>query len=73
MPRWVVTCPQCAYEFTHTEISAEAFDQADRDPFHVLPKPSGGARTCPNCKTESKFERRQLYYRESAKGQASSS
>ena len=69
MPRWVVTCPNCSKEFTHTEIDRTVLEQSYRDPFGVLPRPSGEKRTCPHCNTESVFEA--LFYREDARGQGS--
>jgi hypothetical protein len=71
MPRWAVTCRNCRREFTYTEIVPNAINEVYRDPFKVLPKPVGGKRTCPHCKTESVFETGDLFYREDARGHAS--
>jgi hypothetical protein len=71
MPRWVVNCPNCSGEFTHTEIDSTMLEQARRDPFGLVPKPSGEKRTCPNCNTESAFNQTDLLYRQDARGPAS--
>jgi endogenous inhibitor of DNA gyrase (YacG/DUF329 family) len=71
MPRWTVKCPKCSHEFTHTEIDARMLQQAYENQYGVLPKPSGGKRTCPSCNVESAFERTDLVYRKDARGQAS--
>jgi hypothetical protein len=74
MPRWMVMCPECDHTFTHTEIEPSIIKQAHLDPFQVLPRPkipSGEKRICPNCKTESVFRSRHLFYREEARGQTS--
>jgi hypothetical protein len=71
MPCWVVTCPECKHTFTHTEIHPFLFELADREHFRVVPKPPGGERTCPNCKTETVFQPHCLFYREDAPGQPS--
>jgi hypothetical protein len=73
MPRWVVTCPNCSHEFTHTEIDSTMLAQGQHDLFGVLPKPSNEKRTCPNCNTESAFCKTDLFYREDARGKGQSS
>jgi hypothetical protein len=65
MPRWVVVCPKCSHEFTHSEIEPTVLWRTH--PFGVLPKPRIEKRVCPKCKTE--FEARQLFYRQDARGQ----
>jgi uncharacterized C2H2 Zn-finger protein len=68
MPRWMLKCPKCSHDFTHTKIEPSIIDEARRDPFGILPKPTfakdGETHTCPGCKTESVFQRRQLFYRD---------
>jgi len=66
MPRWAITCPGCNQKFTHTEIPKEAINQAWRDPFGILPKPTipaaGEKRSCPNCENESVYHPFNLVY-----------
>ena len=68
MPRWILTCPKCSHKFTHTMIEAAIVEEARRDPFRILPRPQmpyiGEARSCPNCKTESLYQRLDLFYSE---------
>ena len=68
MPRWMLKCPKCSHSFTHTEIELAVIEEARRDPFGILPRPmfapDGENHTCPGCKTESVFQRQQLFYRE---------
>jgi hypothetical protein len=68
MPRWMLKCPKCNRSFTHTKIELFLIAEARRDPFGVLPRPTftseGENHTCPSCKTESLFQRQQLFYRE---------
>jgi hypothetical protein len=71
VPRWVVQCPNCLQEFTHSEIDNAMLQEARFDPFGVVPKASGGKRTCPNCKVETDFKPNDLLYRQDARGQAS--
>ena len=50
MPRWIVDCPECGREFTHTLTSELG---SARDPFAFPPKPqlsvNGTELKCPNC------------------------
>jgi endogenous inhibitor of DNA gyrase (YacG/DUF329 family) len=69
MPRWVLTCPNCSHESTHTEIDSTMLEQ--RNPFGVLSKPEGGKTKCPNCNKEFVFAQHDLFYREDARGQPS--
>ena len=66
MPRWVVRCPNCGHTFTHTQIEAAVLDEAYRDPFRIIPKPTmpqeGDKRSCPQCNTESQFQTHHLLY-----------
>ena len=66
MARWVLGCPKCKQDFTHTEIPT---DPAKREIDHFLgvePKPEfpprGLKMECPNCKKTSVFQRYQLIY-----------
>jgi len=70
MPRWVLQCPHCSQEFTHSEIDRAMLEQARLDPFGVVQRPSAGKRTCPNCKEEADFKQYDLIYRADARGQA---
>ena len=62
MPRWVLNCPSCQKEFTHTEIERRSFQD-----YYLEPKPDfpeeGLSVQCPNCKTSSVYHRRHLTYR----------
>jgi hypothetical protein len=66
MPRWMLKCPKCSYNFTHSKIELAVLEEARRDPYGVLPRPTfapdGENHTCPGCKTESVFRRQQLFY-----------
>ena len=68
MPRWMLKCPKCSRDFVHTKIELAAIEEARRDAFRILPKPpfalEGEKQTCPECKTESVFQRHHLFYRE---------
>ena len=63
MPHWILNCPDCKKDFTHSEVKLE------EKPFQALmfpfkPEfPDGGAPLeCPNCKNTSTFQRFQLTY-----------
>ena len=64
MPRWVLGCPGCNKDFTHSEIklSAEPLDPfmwlGDKPEFPV----GGLSLQCPNCKATSTYQRNQLVY-----------
>jgi hypothetical protein len=66
MLSWMLKCPKCSRNFTHTKIEPSIIEEARRDPFGILPKPTfaldGENYTCPGCKTESVFQRQQLFY-----------
>jgi uncharacterized C2H2 Zn-finger protein len=68
MPRWMLKCPRCSYNFTYTKIELAVLEEAHRDPYGVLPRPTfapdGENHICPGCKTESVFQRQQLFYRD---------
>jgi predicted RNA-binding Zn-ribbon protein involved in translation (DUF1610 family) len=63
MPRWIVDCPECGREFTHTLISRLGFA---RDPFASPPKAelsaSGTDLKCPNCGETSTYKGVDLRY-----------
>jgi len=63
MARWVLGCPFCDKEFTHTEIAEPR--RLEDYYFQAKPKfPDGGLRIdCPNCKKASVFQSHQLIYR----------
>jgi endogenous inhibitor of DNA gyrase (YacG/DUF329 family) len=67
MPRWVVNCPECHQEFTHTEIEPHRLESISADllPWPSKPKiPEGGAPLdCPNCKKTSIYTSFHLRYR----------
>jgi hypothetical protein len=67
VPRWVIGCPECGHEFTHSEIDPER-----RPPMTDLfawigDKPKlpeeGVSLACPNCKKMSTYKLYQLTYR----------
>ncbi len=67
MPRWVLGCPNCGEEFTHSEIEPERQPPVI-DPFAWIgdkPEiPGTGVRLkCPSCKKVSVYKRYQLTYR----------
>jgi predicted nucleic-acid-binding Zn-ribbon protein len=65
-PRWVVSCPDCKEEFTHTEIRA-IVSGLSRDPFASPPKPTipedGTELQCRNCGKTSTYKASDLRYR----------
>jgi hypothetical protein len=68
MARWVLGCPECNEDFTHSQINAES-QPTLRDPFAWLgDKPefpaAGLQMECPNCKKISIYSRTQLMYRD---------
>jgi hypothetical protein len=67
MPQWVLTCPDCSSELTHSQIYVD--DSCIRDPFTAFSKPElpdGGLKmACPNCQKTSIYLRHQLTYRAS--------
>jgi hypothetical protein len=67
MARWVLGCPDCKEDFTHSQIDAEAMPSL-RDPFAWLGDKAefpiaGLSLECPNCKKTSVYSRTQLVYR----------
>jgi len=65
MPRWIVRCPECEKEFTHTTIGKTI--GLMRDPFASPPKPEipegGTALMCPDCNKASTYRAFDLRYR----------
>ncbi len=63
MPRWIVSCPECKEEFTHSEIG----EDRHRDPFTSPPKPplphEGIQQECPNCHKTAVYRAFELRYR----------
>ena len=66
-PRWIVTCPECKVEFTHTDVNKIA-SAGTRDLFASPPKPEipdGGSEVkCHNCGKTSTYKAVDLRYRE---------
>jgi hypothetical protein len=61
MARWVVDCPACNAEFTHTEINEGGTRHTSRSP----PKPNldgGSVKECPHCHAATVFRPAQLIY-----------
>jgi hypothetical protein len=61
MARWVVDCPACNTEFTHTEINGGG----TRDAFLSARKPKldgGSVKECPHCHAATAFLPAQLVY-----------
>jgi endogenous inhibitor of DNA gyrase (YacG/DUF329 family) len=62
MPRWVLNCPKCQKEFTHTQI-----ERRNLQDYYLEPKPDfpeeGLSVQCPNCKVSAVYQRRHLIYR----------
>jgi RNA polymerase subunit RPABC4/transcription elongation factor Spt4 len=61
-------CPKCGRDFTYTQIDTAIVEQALRDPFRILQRPTfavgGETQTCPVCKSESVYQRYNLFYLE---------
>jgi hypothetical protein len=69
MARWVLGCPDCKEDFTHSQVEIRS-QTSVQDPFSWLgDKPefptSGLMLECPNCKKTSVYRRTQLTYRAS--------
>jgi uncharacterized protein YbaR (Trm112 family) len=68
MQFWMLSCPKCSRDFVHSKIELSAIEEARRDTFRILPKRlfalEGQKLTCPECKTESAFQRHQMFYRD---------
>ena len=67
MPRWIVDCPECKKEFTHTDVSKIGGGLGSRDPFASPPKPKipedGIELKCPHCDKTSTYRIFDLRYR----------
>ena len=66
MARWVLGCPECNQDFTHSEIPADPEQGLTDNLYGVESKPEfppGGLNMkCPSCKKTSLFQRFQLIY-----------
>jgi hypothetical protein len=66
-PRWIVSCPKCQGEFTHTNIQAMATGVGTRDLFVSPPKPqipeSGTKLECHHCGKTSIYRALDLRFR----------
>ncbi len=67
MARWVLTCPECKLEFTHSQVQ-DAYGLSLLDAFSWIcnkPElPDDGIRLqCPNCMNEKMYKRYQLIYK----------
>ena len=63
MAQWVLLCPECKFDFIHSEVESDAIAWLGAKPAF----PEGGALLeCPNCNKSSVFERQQLRYSRSA-------
>jgi hypothetical protein len=61
MARWVVSCPACNTEFTHTEITGGGMRGAFLSP--LRPNLDGGSvKECPHCHAATAFLAAQLIY-----------
>jgi hypothetical protein len=67
MPRWVVTCPKCKEEFTHTLVRDLSRGSETRDVFASPPKPQipkdGAQLNCPHCGNIQAYKTHDLTYR----------
>jgi hypothetical protein len=63
VPCWVVICPNCRRLFPYAEIDQTTIQEANLDPYRILPRPPGEDRRCPHCNTESPFATTDLFYR----------
>jgi hypothetical protein len=63
MARWILSCPHCDAEFTHSQILAIP------NPFEFVIKPEfpdGGVNVaCPDCTIATVYQRHELIYRAS--------
>jgi hypothetical protein len=61
MPKWVLICNKCKYEFEHSQVGDTGMSQLD-----VLVKPdlpAGATCVCPNCGHSAIYLRTDLLYR----------
>ena len=63
MPRWVVRCPSCQQDFTHSQIPRRELQDYYFDKKPEFPM-GGTSLHCPNCRTVSIVKRHQLTYRD---------
>ena len=68
MARWMLVCPRCFHRFEYSNIDPDLVEQAQREPFMVVPKPrlaNGETRNCPGCGMGSLYRGFDLiYYRD---------
>jgi len=67
LARWVLTCPECKLEFTHSQVK-DTYAPSLKDAFSwICDKPElpdeGIHLRCPNCMSETAYKRYQLIYR----------
>jgi hypothetical protein len=63
MSRWVLLCPSCHQEFTHSQIKRETLEDYFLGEIKPQFPESGLSISCPNCHTTSVYQRFQLRYR----------
>jgi len=39
MAKWMLICPHCSHRFPHSNVDPATAEQAQHDPFKILPKP----------------------------------
>lgn len=61
MPRWVLNCPTCREDFTHSQSERRTLDDWYLDKKPEFPR-EGRELQCPNCQTSTWFEKAQLRY-----------
>ena len=65
MAKWMLICPHCSHRFPHSNVDPATAEQAQHDPFKILPKPklaNGETMKCPGCSKESVFRAFELIY-----------
>ena len=69
MPRWVLECPECNLDFTHSKIPVERIPHHDLYAWLdvLFDKPNfpihGVNLECPHCKKTSIYQQQELIYR----------
>jgi endogenous inhibitor of DNA gyrase (YacG/DUF329 family) len=64
MPRWIIECPKCQKQFTHSEIS-KTIGGAIHDPFAFPSRPitpEDAELKCPHCNESSRYKFFDLRY-----------
>lgn len=65
MARWMLLCHHCFHQFEHSKVDPAIVEQALRDPFKIVPKPTftnGETKRCPGCSNESLYRAFELIY-----------